>query len=309
MSRANTHAVAYAQKVTANLREKSQDLETSNEGLQIAQRELEAQNKVLEQQKIRIEEDHDRLRASLDESDALRQEQSEFTYAVSHDLKSPASTMQLVLEELDLEQDGRLNEEGQHFLKLAQQTALRMTELIEDILSYSWVTDERADFQIIDMQECLNGVLSDLAYDIDTAGAEITQGSLDPVFGSKTQIRMLIQNLISNGLKFQEDGAIAKLHIESQNVEGGDFVVITVQDNGIGVAPEYHERIFGLFQRLHVREVYSGTGLGLTTCNRIVKNHFGEISVDSALGEGSTFSVRLPARANQDDGVSRRQAA
>ena len=248
MSKANSRAVAYASEVTASLREQSEALVELNDGLEEAHRELEAQNSTLAAQNFKIEEDHDRLQAALFESEELRREQSEFTYAVSHDLKSPANTMQLVLSELALEQEGKMDQESQELLELGQQTASRMSELVEDILSYSWATNADSEFEQIDMQECLDDVLSDLRYDIERTGAEIEVDTLDPVYGSKTQIRMLLQNLISNGIKFQEEGAKPKIRVESRkDANTGDFM-ISVQDNGIGIDPKHITRIFGLFQ-------------------------------------------------------------
>ena len=309
MARANDRAVAYARQVTGSLREKSEALEVTNADLQDAQQILGKQNDTLTEQNLRIEEDHNRLQTALTDSEALRREQAEFTYAVSHDLKSPANTLQLLLQELRIEQEGKLDQDSQEFLDRAQETAQRMSNLIEDILSYSWATHEQSGFERIDMTECLTSVLSDLSYDIGKAGAEVTSGVLDPMFGSRTQIRMLLQNLISNGMKFQEPGAKPSVHVECRALEDDGGVMLSVKDNGIGVPPEHHERIFGLFQRLHVREAYPGTGLGLATCYRIAQNHGGRITVDSEPGTGSTFSVLLRAQGGKGLPASGRDAA
>ena len=239
MARANQRAIAYAGKVTSSLKEKSDELVTTNQGLERAQSELEARNQLLGEQKFQIEEDHEKLKTAWAESEELRREQSEFTYAVSHDLKSPANTLQLVLNELAMEQDGKLDADSQEFLDLARTTTSRMSELIEDILSYSWATNADTEFEVIDMEACVQGVLSDLAYDIEKTGARIHVGSMDPVFGSRTQLRMLVQNLISNGIKFQDKDAVPEIRIDCSRAEDSNGVVLSVKDNGIGVAPEY----------------------------------------------------------------------
>lgn len=297
MSRANTDAIKHANRVTADLRKKTVILEETNDGLNLAHFELEKKNQRLREQNIQIEADHHNLRMAWSESEALRTEQSEFTYAVSHDLKSPANTIQLVLRELSLEQLGKLDNDSQELLDAARSTAERMSELIEDILSYAWATNDNSQSEEVDMKACVDGVVSDMTADIETSGAMIEIGQLDPVYGSKTQVRMLIQNLIGNAIKFQNAGTVPRVSIECRAMsEAGrtaDGAVLCVRDNGIGVASENHERIFGLFQRLHVRETYPGTGLGLATCQRIAKNHNGSISVDSELGKGSMFRVLL----------------
>ena len=309
MARANSRAVAYAGRVTESLREKSEALEATNTGLAQAQRRLEAQNEVLAKQNLKIETDHDRLQAALRDSEELRREQAEFTYAVSHDLKAPANTMQMILSEMATEHSDKWDDGGREFLAHAQKTAGRMIELIGDILSYSWATNEQSTFERIDMKVCLAEVLADMTYDIEQTGAKITTGEMEAVFGSKTQVRMLVQNLINNGIKFQKPGSVPEIHVEVRATGDADDVVLSVRDNGIGIDPEYHERIFGMFQRMHAQDEYQGTGLGLTTCRRIAQNHGGKISIRSAPGQGSTFSVLLRSDRTGDANGARKEVA
>ena len=230
-------------------------------------------------------------------SEQLRLEQAEFTYAVSHDLKSPANTIKLILNELVSEYQGELSEDVQDLLFQAAATVDRMGVQIEDILQYAWATGDAEEAQPVAIADSVAEALANLDGAIRASGARIEIDADVSVAGYPRQITMLVQNLIENAIKYQPAGAdpIVTVTANAISPEGG--VRIVVGDNGIGIDPENHEKVFGMFQRLHLRSEYTGSGLGLATCRRIAENHHGSITLTSAPGEGATFEVELhPAR-------------
>ena len=222
-------------------------------------------------------------------------EQAEFTYAISHDLKSPVNTLKMLTEELRIEESAQFSEDGKTVLKDLEQTILRMMRLIEDVLGYARTVGEDMVVEPIDLSELIAMILQDLQSDIADTGAQISTGPLPVVSGNESQFRMLFQNLISNAIKFRRSDEAPQIRITALPGREDGMVAISISDNGIGIDPEYHERIFGLFQRLHTRQPYSGSGLGLTICRRIVSNHGGRIEVSSERGDGTTFTVVLPS--------------
>ncbi len=232
---------------------------------------------------------------ALEQSEAMRREQSEFTYAVSHDLKSPANTVHLILNELKLDYYDTFDDDGKELVDTALGTVQRMSGLVEDVLTYSWLTNADSEAETFDMGDCIADALADLGADIRNAGARIVCGPGVRVTGHRSQLRVLAQNLIANGIKFRATGTVPEIRISCHTSGAKGAWRLVVQDNGIGIPAEHQARIFGLFARLHVREAYAGTGLGLATCKRIVDRHRGLITVVSAPGAGSTFDVTLRA--------------
>ena len=285
------------------------ELQDRNAKLDAARAAVFAQNEELLDRNFRIARDSDRLQAAWEESEALRKEQADFTYSVSHDLKSPTNTIHLLLNEISVTGADQMNDDARELLDLALQTCRRMGEQIEDVLQYSAATDENAQPAMIDVRACIDSVLSDMRSDLADAEAVVEVKASGQVFGYATQMRILIQNLIGNAVKFRAEGVRPEVIVLCTALSDHSGVIFTVADNGIGIAPENHERIFGLFQRLHVRETYPGTGLGLATCQRIALNHNGQIMVSSAVGEGSTFEVILRAVRQKDADASRAIAA
>ena len=169
----------------------------------------------------------------------------------------------------------------------------RMSQLIKDTLDYSLATNNRTEAGQVDMRKCVDEVLSDLRAEIIASNAQIEVQELCTLFGYPVQLRMLLQNLIGNAIRYRTEENPPRITITCTS-EGPDGPsMLRVSDNGIGIAPEDQSRIFGLFQRLHLQSDYPGSGLGLATCQRIALNHAGEISVQSVPGEGSTFEVTL----------------
>lgn len=221
-------------------------------------------------------------------------EQAEFSYAISHDLKSPTNTMQMLIEELALLNESTENEEVAEVLNDLRSTNKRMGLLIEDVLAYARTVGEDMVTEAVDLNDLAGGVVRDLAGDIETAGAEVTIGTLPTLTGNAMQLRLLLQNLISNAIKFRDPGRQPSIEVEHVPTLLRGHRSVLVRDNGIGIDQEHHARIFGLFKRLHAHSEYGGSGIGLTVCQRIVSNHGGRIEVASEPGFGTTFTITLP---------------
>ena len=233
------------------------------------------------------------LRAAVKTSEALRSEQETFTYAISHDLKAPTNTLQLLLEELSQVLGSEIDEEALELLQLGGRTIERMGRQVEEVLAYTRMIGAEVDREPVNLESLMADILGDLKGDIEASRAKFALDSLPMVPGSKMQLRALFQNLISNALKFRRPDVDPLVTIRAAEV--GGFTNVSVKDNGIGIPVEEHKNVFKMFRRLHVRNEYPGTGLGLSLCHRIAANHGGQILVDSEQNRGSEFTVRLPA--------------
>ena len=233
--------------------------------------------------------------------DNANREQSQFTYAISHDLKSPANTIAMLLKELEHMEGGHIGAGGRELLADATRTVERMTQLVEDILGYARTIGQGIKVERVDLNAVVQEVIEDLQGDIVSAQAGFNVSKLPIVDGNRVQLRMLMQNLINNAIKFRAPGRVPEITISTQNQEDPPAVNILVSDNGIGIPTEYQERVFELFQRLHAHGDYGGSGLGLTLCKRIAINHSGDISLSSKQGVGTTFNVKIPRRDNDKE--------
>ena len=178
------------------------------------------------------------------------------------------------------------------FMEFAVDGAERMQQLINDLLEYSRVGMSARPLEPVNCSRLMDGVLSSLNEAIDSKRASIECSPLPVVSGDEAQLSRLFQNLVGNALKFcGEDYPRVRIWAE---LDGDDWV-FSVKDNGIGIAPEFQERIFGMFSRLHSRSQYSGTGIGLALCSKIAQRHGGRIWVESEVGQGSTFRFNIPA--------------
>lgn len=187
---------------------------------------------------------------------------------------------------------GKLDAEADEFIAFAVDGAQRMQALINALLSYSRVGTQGKAFERCDCEEVLDGTLVGLKRAIEESGAEITRGPLPTVMADPAQLGQLFQNLIGNALKFRNHRPpFVRITAERQDKEW----LFSVADNGVGFEPEYAERVFVMFQRLHSRDKYPGTGIGLAVCKKIVERHGGTIWVESAEGKGSTFYFTIPA--------------
>lgn len=223
-------------------------------------------------------------------------EQAEFTYAISHDLKAPANTICMLLGELAEVDIDRLSADGKEILDDANRTVLRMTHLVEDVLGYARTVESQMLAENIDLVALAHDIKTDLRGDITRAKAKVTIGDLPTVEGSAVQLRLLLQNLMSNAIKFRSPDRRPEVTLSPLQGETDKTVGFAVRDNGIGIDSEYHEKVFGMFQRLHAHGEYDGTGLGLSLCKRIINNHGGEIRLKSVPGQGSCFEIWFPRR-------------
>jgi len=217
-------------------------------------------------------------------------ELQQFAYVASHDLQEPlrmvASFVQLLAERYK----GKLDTDADEFIGYAVEGANRLQNMINDLLEYSRVESRGKPFESTDCEAVLEQVLMNLKFSIEESGATITRDPLPKLYADTSQLMQLFQNLISNALKFRgKDLPAIRISAESKENE----YVFSVRDNGIGIDPQYKDRIFIIFQCLHGRE-YPGTGIGLAVCKRIVERHGGRIWVESESGKGSTFFFTIP---------------
>lgn len=215
----------------------------------------------------------------------------DFAYVVSHDLQSPLNTMVSFVRLLENRYKGQLDDRADEYIDYVVQGGQRMGTMINDLLTYSRVGTRGEPFKPVDLESVLKLVLGQLEAAISESRAAITHDPLPSIPGDYSQLARLFQNLIGNAIKFRGEEP-PRIHISGEQRD--NEWQFWVRDNGIGIEPKYTERIFGVFQRLHRQEEYSGTGIGLAVCKRIVERHGGRIWVESMPGEGSTFYFTIP---------------
>lgn len=237
---------------------------------------------------------HDITKRKRFEEDLRRsnQELEQFAYIASHDLQEPLRMITSYLQLLERRYKGELNEEAGQFIATAVDGAARMRNLIQDLLSYSRVGTRGRELGPVSCGQLIQSVLGDLEVSIKESSAVITADTLPTVNADELQLRQVFQNLVGNSIKFRSEQT-PHIHISAQPCRGE--WVISIRDNGIGIEPKFFDRIFVIFQRLHAREQYPGTGIGLALCKRIVERHHGQIWVDSSPGKGATFFFSLPS--------------
>jgi len=223
-------------------------------------------------------------------------ELEQFAYVASHDLQEPLRMVASYLELLAQRYKGQLDERADMYINFAVDGAERMKNLIEDLLSFSRVTSTKKPLAPIDAQSALDEARLNLRTTITQSEAVVTHGRLPSILADRGQLVQLFQNLIGNAVKFRGD-KVPRIHVAAERT--GDDWVFSVRDSGIGIAPEHGERIFQIFQRLHTRDEYPGTGMGLAICKKVVERHGGRIWVESNAGEGSNFLFTLPARGTE----------
>ena len=215
----------------------------------------------------------------------------QFAYAASHDLQEPLRTITAYLELVKERYGDRLDDTAHEFMDFAIDGAERMQRLITDLLEYSRVGTQGSELEPVNCTRIMDSVLESLNEAIKSQKARVDCSPLPIVNGDEAQLARLFQNLIGNALKFTGD-AVPRIQVWAE-LQGDDWV-FSVKDNGIGIAPDYQERIFGMFARLHSRTEYSGTGVGLALCSKIAQRHGGRIWVESEVGSGSTFRFNIP---------------
>lgn len=217
----------------------------------------------------------------------------EFAYAISHDLKEPLLAIDGFVKLLAKRYKGKLSSDADIFIKYIGDGVNRMQLMIKDLLEYSLVGTKVREFGPTDSALVIEEALLNLQTAIEESGAEVTYNSLPTVIADASQLARLFQNLIGNAIKFRSE-ELPKIHISSEQKD--HEWIFSIRDNGIGLDPKQAERIFVIFQRLHTREKYPGTGIGLAICKKIVERQGGRIWVESELGKGSTFYFTIPYR-------------
>ena len=222
------------------------------------------------------------------------QDLEQFAFSASHDLQEPLRSVKIYSELLASGYAQSLDGQALEFLTYLRNGATRMEMLVHDLLTYTQVTKFDKPTEPADAGEALAATLANLAGAISEAGAQVTWDPLPAIRVHSAHLQQLFQNLIGNAIKYRSPDRQATVHVSAVERENGNWV-FAVKDNGIGIDPEYKERIFGLFKRLHTCDEYSGTGIGLAICQRIVERYHGRIWVESGAGQGSTFRFMLPA--------------
>ncbi|MGA2374525.1 MAG: PAS domain S-box protein, partial [Candidatus Sulfotelmatobacter sp.] len=238
----------------------------------------------------RKEAEADLLR-KIDELNRSNVELGQFAYIASHDLQEPLRMVASYTQLLSRRYKGKLDAEADEFIAFAVDGANRMQRLIQDLLAFSRVGTKGKDMHDTSSEEALRQALRYLRSAIDESHAVVTHDPMPSVLADETQLTQLFQNLVGNAIKYQNPG-VPRIHIAAIR-NGENKWVFSVKDNGLGIDPQYFEKIFGMFQRLHKREEFAGTGIGLAICKKIIERHGSSISVESTLGQGSTFSFVL----------------
>ncbi|SEW11373.1 sensor histidine kinase [Natrinema salifodinae] len=260
--------------------------------------EIEQRNRELKRVKRELDETVARLEAANREFEESNERLEQFAYAASHDLQEPLRMVSSYLTLVENRYGDDLDADGREFIAFAVDGANRMREMIDGLLAYSRIETQGEPFEPVDLDAVFEDVETDLRIQIVESDATLEIPSLPTVSGDSNQLRQLFQNLVSNAIEYSGDDPPRVTVAAERN---GSHWTISVEDEGIGIDPADADRIFDVFQRLHGREEYDGTGLGLALCERIVERHGGDIWVDAEPGEGSTFSVTLPAADSESD--------
>lgn len=224
-------------------------------------------------------------------------ELEQFAYVASHDLQEPLRTTASFVELMQRQYKGKLDANGDKYLDYIVKASQRMQALIKDLLDFSLIGSKK-ELMKIDCNKVVKEVLCDLGKVIDDTHAEINADTLPEINGYEIEIKQLFQNLIINAIKFRKKDVAPQIKISCRkNAEGWEFAI---KDNGIGIEEQHKERIFIIFQRLHNRTAYEGSGIGLSHCQKIVELHGGKIWIDSELGKGSTFHFTIQKKINQE---------
>ncbi len=243
------------------------------------------------------------LRQKTEELARSNRDLEQFASLAAHDLQEPLHSIHVFLDLLRVKQGASLNEQGQGYLDRVTKAAGRMQQLIEGLLICSRIDASDSKGASLSLQQIVREILSDLGAHIEELQADIHVGDLPVIHGDALHIRQLLQNLIANALKFHKKGVAPVICITGMMIQdrrhtgpgkSGSLGQIEIQDQGIGIPTEHLDKIFGMFKRLHRKDEYEGTGIGLAVCQRIVDQCGGAISVRSTVGEGSTFTVTLP---------------
>lgn len=256
-------------------------------------------NAVLKEVQEKLFENQDELQQKIIQLNRSNYELEQFAHLASHDLQEPLRKMFFYSDSLARKYSSQLDEPGLKMIKSMRTAAGRMKDLIRDLLSYSQLQQQTMVFEKVSLDEIFQGVLEELDLVIQEKGAIIKKDKFPTIDGNAIRLRQLFINLVGNALKYSKADIAPVITITSEL--GDESVTITVRDNGIGFDENYKEKIFGLFERLHTKDQFPGTGIGLSICKRISELHNGEISATSEPGSHAEFEVILPLNQNLDN--------
>jgi light-regulated signal transduction histidine kinase (bacteriophytochrome) len=223
------------------------------------------------------------------------QELEQFAYVASHDLQEPLRMVSSYTQLLSRRYTGKLDSDADDFIRFAIDGVTRMRTLIDDLLMYSRVATRGEAFEVVDCEAVLDSALANLSVSLNESHAVLTRSPMPRLIADRSQLIQLFQNLIGNAIKFRFRGGRTPI-IDVRTERTDDGWTFSVEDNGIGIEPDYINQLFVIFKRLHTRSEYPGTGIGLAICKKIVERHGGAISVSSVPGERTTFTFNLPDR-------------
>ena len=282
------------QKVSAKLERSRTRLDEKNKIVEQTNNELKKEIRMRKRAESALESRADALERS-------NRELREFAYVASHDLQEPLRMIASYTQLLSRRYKGKLDKDADEFIGFAVEGANRMQQLINDLLAYSRLDTQAKALHPMQLNKAYDWAVSNLEMAIRDSGAIVTRDDLPEVMGDISQVGQLLQNLLGNAIKFHGE-ASPVVHVGAKYTDG--LWEISVKDNGIGVEKEFLERIFLIFQRLHQREEYEGTGIGLALCKKIVEHHGGKITVESTPGEGSRFIFQLAQAEHNSEGIS-----
>ncbi len=266
--------------------------------------EQEVEERRLTEEKIRSL--NEQLLQNNEELKGINEELDRFAYVASHDLQEPLRKIMIFCDVMSLRLDNKSDPEVENCLNKITQASGRMQKLINDLLKFSRHTNNDAAFMEVDLNEILEGVLSDIESQLQKAQAKLQIDNLPVVWGVPSQLQQLFQNIISNSLKFSKEGSSPEINIYCETIKGSTinkkeersksnfYHQIHIKDNGIGFDPKYAEDIFVVFKRLHSYHEFEGTGIGLSICKKIVEKHNGYISAEGIPNEGAHFKIAFP---------------
>ncbi|MEZ5363032.1 MAG: ATP-binding protein [Bryobacterales bacterium] len=253
--------------------------------------------RMAEELERRVEERSADLRRAKEALERSNRDLQQFAYVASHDLQTPLRAIAGFAQFLQIDYGGRLDAQAEDYIRRIIRGATRLQELIQDLLEFSRVESRECSIGPVDMNEVFERSLDALHAAIQESGAQVTKDPLPMVTGNPFHLGSLLENLIDNAIKYRTEAA-PRIHVSY--VQEDDVWRFRVKDNGIGIAPEYGDRIFEVFQRLHAASDYPGTGIGLSLCRRIVTRYGGKIWVEGDVGRGSSFLFTLPKPAELD---------
>jgi len=254
-------------------------------------RDIDSMRERIVEELSAIREAHEQLDAQTRDLERSNAELEQFAYVASHDLQEPLRKVASFCQLLEQRYKGQLDERADQYIDFAVDGAKRMQQLINDLLSFSRVGRSGGDFAAVELGETVRGAIVDLDAAIAEADATVEVGELPVVRGDASLLTLVFRNLIGNAVKFRSD-APPDVRIDARR--DGDVWSISCSDNGIGIDAEYADRVFVIFQRLHPKDEYAGTGIGLAMCRKIVEHHGGQIWLDPDAGPGTTFRFTLP---------------